>query len=71
MKSKKTSNKKEIKRCYNCIFGGIQFKIGKLTHLHCENKNKFEQEKFDNGEYSAWESLMKFSDSCELHEKKH
>lgn len=55
-------------RCHNCKYGGQQFKIDKLTHLHCEH-SKY-KEMFDRGEYSPWDSLVVFSDCCPDHEFK-
>jgi hypothetical protein len=55
--------------CCNCIHGCTQFKIGKLTHLHCSGpamKKYYEEEE----QPSAWESLRVFSDTCEEHEFK-
>lgn len=52
------------KMCANCVYAGDQFKIVGLTHLHCESpkmKKYFEEDKCP----SAWESLRKFSESCE------
>lgn len=57
-------------RCHNCKHAGDQFKIGKLTHLHCKNPEKFPKEKWESGELTAWDSLCVFSDSCPDHEFK-
>lgn len=56
-------------RCYNCKYAGQQFKIGKLTHLHCVSP---EMEKYykESPQPSAWESLRVFSDTCEQHQFK-
>lgn len=53
---------KTYEKCYNCKHGGKQFKIDKVTHLHCLHvlhKNS-----------SPWDTLCLFSDRCELHEFK-
>lgn len=63
-------NQQKKPRCYNCNFSGAQFKIGKLTHLHCENDELFPKEKFQNGTLSAWDSLQVFNDTCDKHEFK-
>lgn len=55
-------------KCYNCKYAGEQFKISKLTHLHCEDPEEFTQEKYENGELSPWDSLRVFSDTCDRHE---
>lgn len=54
------------RRCYNCAYAGQQFKVGKLTHLHCESpkmKEYFEKEENP----SVWESLRVFSNTCREH----
>lgn len=56
-------------RCYNCKFRGQQFKIGKLTHLHCEHP-QYSEERFLSGELSPWDTLRVFSDDCTDHEFK-
>ena len=62
-------NKKKP-RCHNCKFAGYQFKIHKLTHLHCADPTKYNQEKFDNDEFTAWDTLRVFNDTCENHQFK-
>ncbi len=57
-------------KCYNCKHAGNQFKISKLTHLHCGNPKEYTQEKFSNNEFSPWDTLRIFSDTCEAHEFK-
>lgn len=57
-------------KCYNCKHAGNQFKIVKLTHLHCGNPKEYTQDKFDNNEFSPWDTLRVFSDTCEAHEFK-
>lgn len=57
-------------KCYNCLHAGNQFKIGKLSHLHCENPVLYNQEKYDSGNFSAWDSIRVFSDSCSFHTPK-
>ena len=58
------------RKCYNCAYAGKQFKIGKLSHLHCENKELYNQEKNDSGVTSGWDSLRVFSDTCDKYSKK-
>ena len=60
---------KLLPRCYNCLHSGQRFKIGKVTHQHCEHP-KYTQEQYDKGEISAWDTVMKFSDTCVDHEFK-
>ena len=62
-------NKKKP-RCHNCKFAGNQFKINKLTHLHCADPKEYTQEKFDNGDFCAWDTLRVFNDTCYNHEFK-
>lgn len=55
--------------CHNCKFAGHQFKIDKLTHLHCESPEM--KEWMDAQEIpNAWESLRVFSQTCRLHQFK-
>lgn len=58
------------RRCHNCKFAGVQFKVGKLTHLHCMNMEIYSKEDIENGEISAWETLRVFSASCNNHKFK-
>jgi len=53
---------KRKERCYNCKYSGHQFKIGRLTHLHCQHEEATKKIE------SAWETLRVFSDTCHLHE---
>ncbi|MCP4181437.1 MAG: hypothetical protein GY756_27050 [bacterium] len=62
--------KNKIPKCYNCIHAGDSFKLGKITHLHCENKKKYPEEEYKNGNLTAWDSLMEFSGTCKDHEFK-
>ena len=62
-------NKKKP-RCHNCKFAGHQFKINKLTHLHCADPTLYNQETFDKGEFCAWDTLRVFNDTCDNHEFK-
>lgn len=68
-KSYEFSNEKKA-ICCNCKFGGTQFKIGKLTHLHCEDPKQYNQDKFDNEGFSAWDTLREFGNTCENFEPK-
>lgn len=61
---------KKKQKCYNCKHAGNQFKIHKLTHIHCNHPTEYTQEKFDNEEFTAWDTLHVFSSCCELHEYK-
>jgi len=58
------------RKCYNCKFAGQQFKVSNVTHLHCEDEKQYPKEKWESGELTAWDSLQKFSDTCEFHEFK-
>lgn len=58
------------KKCYNCKHGGNQFKISKITHLHCMNPEIYKIEGFESGQTSAWDTLRVFSDSCNSYQSK-
>lgn len=57
-------------RCHNCKFAGQQFKVDKLTHLHCEDPGQYPSEKMKNGDISPWDTLRVFNDTCNSHEFK-
>jgi hypothetical protein len=55
--------------CYNCKHAGVAFKIGKLTHQHCQSPQA--KADWDAGKInSAWDTLRVFSDKCKDHEFK-
>jgi hypothetical protein len=59
------------RKCYNCKFASSQFKIVKLTHLHCEDPKRYSREAYERGEFtSPWETLRVFSDTCSSHQFK-
>ena len=58
------------RKCYNCKHSSNPFKILKLTHLHCNHPEEYSKEKADNLEFTAWDSLRVFSDTCKKHEFK-
>ena len=59
------------RKCYNCKFAGNQFKVGRLTHLHCEDQKKYSREAYERGDFtSPWETLRVFSDTCDDHKFK-
>lgn len=58
------------RRCYNCKFSGKQFKIDKLTHLHCENDQKYPIEKLSKNELCTWDTLKVFNETCDYHKFK-
>ena len=55
-------------RCHNCKFAGENFKINKLTHMHCEHPKH--RETFDKGELSPWDTLREWYNTCQSHEPK-
>ena len=64
-------NEQEKKpKCYNCKHSSKQFKLGKLTHLHCFNNELYPEKEIEEGNISAWDTLRVFSDSCDKHEFK-
>lgn len=68
-KGERGKAKEENPKCYNCKYGGVQFKLGDVTHLHCTHP-KYPEADFISGKLSAWDTLMKFSDTCMNHEFK-
>lgn len=65
-----TAIKKRNPRCHNCKFAGNPFKIDKLTHLPCKDPKKYSEHKFYNGDFSPWDTLRVFNDTCNNHEFK-
>ena len=57
-------------KCYNCKFGGNQFKIAGTTHLHCHNNEKYPIEKMESGKISPWDTLRELHWGCEFHQPK-
>ena len=57
------------KICCNCKHGGDQFKIGKLTHLHCCHPDVEVRNPRDK-EDTGWDSLNEFSSTCDHFEFK-
>ncbi len=58
------------RKCYNCKHSTKGFKVFYLTHHHCCDPTKYSEEKWDKGEFCAWDTLRVFSDTCENHEFK-
>ena len=58
-----------IKKCWNCIYRGTSFKIGKLTHNHCYSPTYVKQHE-QGIDVSPWETLRIFSDTCNEHKFK-
>lgn len=56
-------------KCFNCIHADKSFKIADVSYQHCEHP-KYTKEQFESGELTAWDTLMKFSDTCNDHEYK-
>jgi hypothetical protein len=61
-------NKMIKQTCYNCKFAGQPFKVGDLTHVHCQNKELYPPEK--RSEKTTYETLMEWYNKCEKHEFK-
>lgn len=57
-------------KCHNCKFAGKQFKVGTHTHLHCNNQELYPDKEFENGNLTAWDTLMSWYSTCEKHEFK-
>ncbi len=58
---------KKRKKCYNCKFAGKAFKLGNMTHIYCQNSEKYPKEKFDSEELDPLEALKTFSETCSFH----
>lgn len=66
---KNLSERKRKPKCCNCIHAGTQFKLGKVTHMHCEHPKN--DEAFKRGEIeSPYDTLQEFGNTCEDHEFK-
>jgi hypothetical protein len=61
------SEEKRKPRCHNCIHAGHQFKIGKLTHLHCVSPS-MDKYYIEDESPSMWHSLRVFNDKCDSDE---
>lgn len=57
------------KICANCEHSGNQFKIGKMTHLHCGHPNTEIRYPTTN-DFNPWDSLREFWESCNRFEPK-
>ena len=62
-------NKPKAKKCYNCIYATKQFKVGKLTHIHCCSP-AYEEMNDKGNPPCAWETLRVFSDTCDEFKQK-
>jgi hypothetical protein len=60
--------KKKQPRCHNCKHSGAPFKRYGITHHHCEHPVKYSEEKWDKGEWCAWDLLKEFWNTCDFHE---
>ena len=58
------------KKCYNCIHAGTAFKLGKKTHMHCTDPEQYTQEGFEKQEFSEWDTLREFWQTCKNHKLK-
>lgn len=54
-------------KCYNCKHRTIGFKILNLTHYHCMSPT-YEKMFKDDIDFSPWDTLRVFSDTCNEHE---
>jgi hypothetical protein len=57
------------KKCYNCKLRSHAFKVGNLTHYHCDAPT-YQQQRSEGKEVSPWETLREFSNTCKEHEKR-
>ena len=58
-----------VKKCWNCIYKGVSFKIGNLTHNHSYSPT-YENKHQQGIDVSPWETLRVFSDTCDEHKLK-
>ena len=61
---------KKKQKCYNCKHAGEQFKVGNRTCLHCEHPKWEKKYKENPGEFSAWDTLREWWDTCDDFEPK-
>lgn len=59
----------KFRKCYNCKFAGKSFKIAGKTHMHCEHPKQDEEFK-SNPNFSAWDTLRVFWNTCQDHKLK-
>ena len=52
------------KMCALCKYAGKPFKLGKITHVHCENKEKHPAPE------SVWDTLCEFYYKCDFFKPK-
>lgn len=57
------------RRCYNCKYATKQFRIEKLTHVHCQSPD-YEKMNNEGNTPSPWDTLRVFSNSCDKHKFK-
>ena len=55
--------KKRKKKCMNCAFAVARFKLGSITHTHCEYR-KMEMLQ-NNEERNSFETLRSVFETCE------
>lgn len=53
------SKENKAKKCGNCKFAGNQFKLGKVTHLHCMHP-----ETEISGKKDSWDTLREWYNHC-------
>lgn len=54
------------KKCYNCIYAGQSFKLGTVTHHHCQREGVIENKE----DVSPWDTLRRVFDTCQQHQFK-
>ncbi len=63
------SNKTPKKICANCMHSGHQFKVGEMTHIHC-NHPVLEVRSPLTKDDNPWDTLREFWTNCESFELK-
>ncbi len=61
---------KSKSKCYHCKFAGDRFSVAGKTHVHCENRELYPEEKCMAGEVDPWETLREWWDTCDKFEPK-
>ena len=61
---------KSKQKCYNCKHAERQFKINNKTHLHCGHPKWEDKYKQAPEDFSAWDTLREWWDSCSDFEAK-
>jgi len=64
---KKENRGRKTKRCSNCRFAKKELRAWKINYYCCENSEKYNQSKFDDGEFTIQDAIKKANDVCKYH----